>query len=254
MATFPEHLAWFDSESQRCEELLRGASPADFDRPVTSCPGWSLTNLVAHLGGVYAWVDEIVASSERAASSTDEPTSAAAAMSSFVSSHAALRSRFASIDMADLGRPTWNWSGRNKVVGFWPRRMAHETAVHRLDIEDALGINSAPIPFALDTLSEFLDDLAPRWMGSRSPVPAGDLHIHATDPAPLTTSELGEWHLHRADTGSYVSDHQHAKAAAAITGSAHNLVRAIHRRPHAEVSLHGDSATLDAWLDALAFS
>ncbi len=33
--------------------------------------------------------------------------------------------------------PTWSWWPADQSVGFWVRRMAHETAVHRWDAEGA---------------------------------------------------------------------------------------------------------------------
>src|SRR5687767_13910006 len=34
--------------------------------PVTACPGWTLRDLVEHLGSVHRWVTEIVATGQRA--------------------------------------------------------------------------------------------------------------------------------------------------------------------------------------------
>ena len=261
MSGFSDHIRWFTEESSRFASLVAGLSSDDLDKPVPGCPEWDVAGLVAHLGGVYLWVDEILATTEPAG----EPPAPhrTETVEWFGTALSTLRTRLETIDPATLDAPTWNWSGRNKVVRFWPRRMAHETAVHRLDLDDALGIESHPIPFALDTLAEFLDDLAPRWMGRRNPLPAADLHLHCTGAgfgagvgavSAADFAGLGEWHLFAGADGSYVATHEHAKAAAALSGSATDLVRAIHRRPHAQVETFGDAAVVDAWVDALTFS
>lgn len=42
--------------------------------------------------------------------------------------------------------PAGTWYGPDQSVGFWIRRMAHETAIHRIDAEIAAGITATPVP------------------------------------------------------------------------------------------------------------
>ena len=49
----------------------------------------------------------------------------------------------------DPERPVYSFSPAHRRAGFWPRRMAHETTVHRVDAEQAAGRPVAPVPAAL---------------------------------------------------------------------------------------------------------
>ena len=54
--------------------------------------------------------------------------------------------------------PTVTWFGPEQTVGFWVRRMAQETVIHRVDGELGAGAPLAPIPtdLALDGIDEVL--------------------------------------------------------------------------------------------------
>jgi len=53
--------------------------------------------------------------------------------------------------------PAWTWLPADQTAGFWIRRMAQETAVHRVDVEAATG-SPAPVDadLALDGIDEVL--------------------------------------------------------------------------------------------------
>src|SRR5436305_715070 len=67
-----------------------------------------------------------------------------------------LRQRRA-LETVDPRAPAWNWSLAPKAAGFWHRRMAQETAVHRWDAESAYG-NALPVErlLAVDGIDEAL--------------------------------------------------------------------------------------------------
>jgi uncharacterized protein (TIGR03083 family) len=53
---------------------------------------------------------------------------------------------------------------RERTVGFWMRRMAHETLVHRVDAEQAHGYESAVDPeLAVDGVAELLEVIVPNF-------------------------------------------------------------------------------------------
>ncbi len=146
------------AEIRRMADVCRGADPAT---PVPSCPGWDVAELLRHTGRVHRWAATMVerSSQERLRredmdwSIPDDPVELAdwlAAGADFV------ERRFRA---ADPATPMWAW-GWPKNAGFWPRRMVHETAVHRTDAEVALGrtpvIDAA---VAVDGVEELLDNL-----------------------------------------------------------------------------------------------
>jgi uncharacterized protein (TIGR03083 family) len=53
----------------------------------------------------------------------------------------------------------YTWYEPDQTVGFWIRRMAHETVIHRVDAEQAAGAPLAEIPddLALDGVDELLE-------------------------------------------------------------------------------------------------
>ena len=64
------------------------------------------------------------------------------------------------IRAADPRTPVWSWADDHSV-GFWARRMAHETAVHRADAELALGREfTLEADLAADAISEWLGFLS----------------------------------------------------------------------------------------------
>lgn len=111
------------------------------------------------------------------------------------------------------------YPGFESTVGDWTRRMAHETAIHRLDAESALEAGPGTrfsSEFANDGIDEFLTYLAPR-LGKKA-----DLRV--------TTPER-EWAL--------------GDPAAEVSGAADDVYRALWGRPH-RASVTGDLAPLAA--------
>lgn len=105
--------------------------------PYSYYPGWSVADLVAHTGAIHRWVLEIVRerATERGRRQPFEERDPARLFAWFEAGLAALASELGS---ADPDEPVWSF-GDEQTVGFWQRRMAHETAVHRWDAQSAFG-------------------------------------------------------------------------------------------------------------------
>src|SRR5690606_14849756 len=117
--------------------------PGALDATVPSCPGWTVADLVRHLGAVYRWVRSHASrgvtsrpEQPRPVADDDVPTGPAA-LTWWDGEYAALSTV---LDKLDPEMPAWNWAPQPKKVGFWHRRMAHETAVHRWDAQMATGL------------------------------------------------------------------------------------------------------------------
>src|SRR5262249_56921469 len=69
--------------------------------------------------------------------------------------YAGLRAEFASRKPTD---PAGSWYAPDQTVGFWIRRMAQETVIHRIDAELGTGQPVAPVPtdLAVDGIDELL--------------------------------------------------------------------------------------------------
>jgi uncharacterized protein (TIGR03083 family) len=111
----------------------------------------------------------------------------------------------------------WTWDPTDRTAGFWRRRMAHETAVHRVDAELAAGsTRGVQARLAVDGIDEALTLFMGDEPGSELGQRAGTLHLHATDAE-------GEW-LATVHANALVVERGHAKADAALRGSASDLL------------------------------
>ena len=115
---------------------------------------------------------------------------------------------------ADLEQPMWSWSPVKKV-GFVPRRMAQETAVHRWDAQNAVG---DPSDIDADLAADGIDELMYVWLPAQARLeepPKTSVHIHTTDAD-------GEW-LAVLDKEPAVT-REHAKGDAALRGPASDVL------------------------------
>lgn len=111
---------------------LRSADP---DAPVPPCPGWRVRDLAGHLGVVHRWAAEVVRTG-RNGDEGDPPDDATDLPDWCEAGAAALVGTLAA---ADLDAPCWGFGPPPRVAGFWLRRQAHETAMHRWDLGAAAG-------------------------------------------------------------------------------------------------------------------
>src|SRR5690606_16527072 len=97
----------------------------------------------------------------------------------------------------DPGAPTWHPFTVARVASVWPRRQAHETAMHRGDAQAAVGEPDPIDPeLASDGIDEYFEVAIPRLIErERLAVPASSFHVHCTDVD-------GEW-LVWSDGGEY---------------------------------------------------
>jgi uncharacterized protein (TIGR03083 family) len=224
------------------ETLARTAADG-LDRHVPSCPGWTVTDLVAHTGRVHRDKIQIIrrGGTERFEREQVAVPSGAAIIDWYREGLSELADLLAA---SDPEQPAWSWAGDHRVR-FWQRRMAHETAIHRWDAQLAVGAPApiAPADFAADGVSEFLDAHLPSQLED-GPYdgPPGSVHAHATDAD-------GEW-LVRLVPPMLEMSREHAKADVAVRGPASDLDLVLWKRvPPETVEVLGDAATLRGFLD-----
>jgi len=167
-------------------DLFAAAAQRMPDADIASCPGWSMGDLVGHLGSIHRWVTGILASGaasrEQATVHYPTPPGRDRLMAWYDQGLGAL---VVELERADPEALVWNW--RDDLPGaarFWFRRMALETAVHRVDAEESPG-PASPIGRALaaEGIDEYLS-FVPVWL-SRTPKAGlhGSLALVATDSA-----------------------------------------------------------------------
>jgi uncharacterized protein (TIGR03083 family) len=135
-------------------ERLLEVSRDTLAHPVPTCPGWATEDLVRHVALVY--LHKVECMRRNAAPAQWPPDlSAEPAIGLLQRSYAALAAEFAARDPRS---PAFTWYPPDQSVGFWLRRMAQETAIHRIDAELAAGEWSLLVPdeLALDGIDEVL--------------------------------------------------------------------------------------------------
>lgn len=185
------------------EALL--AASADLDLEVPGCPGWTVRDLLSHVVGVYR--HKVVALATGA--QPPERDEAWGALAEGEDPREALRSAYAELRAALTARPAtdrvWTWWPPEQTVGFWIRRMAHETAVHRWDAQSAVSGPDGADPVAPDLADDGVDELL-GWLAydftewpqegadGRRLLVATELHTWTitTDPAHYTVTGGGE--------------------------------------------------------------
>jgi uncharacterized protein (TIGR03083 family) len=148
-------LAQLTSHIGRFEQLL---GCADLTRNVPTCPGWDLASLGNHVGGVYRFAATAVNEKKESDTPTG-PADHAATARWFTESAHALLDAFARHDSQE-----WCWTmAPPETVGFWIRRMAHETAMHLWDAESSQGVTTHIDPsVAADAIDEVVTMFFPR--------------------------------------------------------------------------------------------
>jgi uncharacterized protein (TIGR03083 family) len=225
---------------------LLAAARTDVAAPIPSCPGWTMADLVSHVGGLWGWAAAIVRTGARADPPAPPEGTGGAELIEWAEGQAHLA--FEVLAEADPDTDCWTF-GLPRSRLFWFRRQALEVAVHVWDAQRAIA-HPEPIDAALavDGIDEFLDMMLPRVMGRQPDSWSGQtFHLHCTDGE-------GEW-LVRLGPGTEVStERTHAKGDVALRGSASSLyLWSVNRLPTADLDLIGDRAVADRWSSEITF-
>lgn len=123
------------------------------DAPVPPCPGMTADSVIRHLGGVHRRVTDWIRTQSPPDTWEREPRDGDV-VSWFREGAAEL---YDELSRHDPGEACATWSPHDRTTAFWWRRMAHETTVHRVDVELAYG-PAGPIDqaFAADGVDEVL--------------------------------------------------------------------------------------------------
>lgn len=147
---------------------------------VAHCRGWRVRDVVAHLGDVHRWATEIVRTARPAADGYAAPGSDSELADWFDVGATEL---VAVLARTDPLTPCWTLGASPGPAGFWRRRQALETAVHRFDVEHAVGTSrSIPVDLAAAGVTEVVDMFYPRQVRlGRTPAPEFGITLRATD-------------------------------------------------------------------------
>jgi uncharacterized protein (TIGR03083 family) len=231
---------------------LRTLAVRDLAAAVPSCPGWTVTDLVRHVAEVYLHKVECIRH-RRAPEQWPPDLSGEESVPLLDRAYAELVAEF---DRHSPGDAAYTWHEPDQTVGFWIRRMAQETVIHRIDAELAVGEEPAPIPadLAVDGVDEvltiFLGYLSQRW-----PEEFGPALKEASGRPVRVTTDGGSWLVRATAAGVHVDlGDAAAKAeaadpvatpAATVTGPPETMLRWLWARGgDDEIRLNGDSEAI----------
>ena len=148
------YLAHVRRESSAFEACLAG----DLSAPVEHCGDWTLYDLADHLGRDNMWAAAAVTDQRGDYEAPAAPRARDALTTWFRGTCGVL---LAALD-TDPSAAAWTLAPP-PTVGFWQRRRALETLIHRWDAERALGMPSPLDPaLAADGVAEVVGTMAPR--------------------------------------------------------------------------------------------
>ena len=149
------YYAALEAETAGFAEAVHDADPA---RPVPTCPAWTLAQLTEHVGQAQRWVTVVlerrapVPNAQVRVRVPQDPDERSAWL--------VAGARRLGQAVREVGPQTevWTWS-QDHTAGFWLRRTTHDTLVHRVDAELAVGREAAVDP---DLAADLLVALARR--------------------------------------------------------------------------------------------
>jgi uncharacterized protein (TIGR03083 family) len=142
--------------TRRDGERISVVAAGHLDDPVPSCPGMTVGELVAHTAGLCRWMGSIAEHGQPVA---PQPVDAG---SDVLSLHDEQLARLLGIlSSRDPDADCWAW-GTDQHTRFWIRRVSQELAIHRWDVENALG-EPSPIDatVAADGIDEYFLEFGP---------------------------------------------------------------------------------------------
>lgn len=234
-----EHIDWLEDNIDRFEQLPMSS----FDVAVPSCPGWDVEQVMNHLTfglglcyphGLTADPDAAQEQIFAAVQWPDHMPSGDQARAAFARHMSECAATFRATDPL---RACATYAGPGQA-GFWFRRAAVETTLHRMDVANALGIPRTPLAAdrAIDAVTETIDFALPLAALLVGP-PTASLAIMVDGWS--QPRQLGD-----------------GSASAELRGTGETVLSALWGRDSQSVALTGDTEVADSWMNliGLAFS
>ncbi|WP_225846730.1 maleylpyruvate isomerase family mycothiol-dependent enzyme [Streptomyces sp. HPF1205] len=224
--------------------LADAAHGAGLDARVPPCPGWKVRDLLVHTGAVHRWAADYVLGCGTEPTEWDET---APVDTKLVDWYREVHGRLAdALGTAPADTACWYFLPAPSPLEGWARRQAHETTVHRIDAEAALGVGHSAVDasFAADGVDELLTGFHAR---ARS-------KVRTAQPRTMLVRSLDTGHdwLVRLSAEPPVTERSPAGAGAGadctVSGEAGDLYLALwNRGPYETLSVEGDRSLLELW-------
>jgi uncharacterized protein (TIGR03083 family) len=245
------HVGLLES-TERIAEILTSAEP---DLQVTTCPDWTLNDLVLHVGRAHRWAERLIEARaqepiDMSAVDLGLPTTTARYGAWLCSGATAFS---AGVVSAGIQTPVWSWSD-DRSVGFWLRKITHDTIIHRIDAELTVGLRPSLSPqMASDGVADLLAAITNlSTAGHRDPI-FGRLRGHGETLQLQATDTADEWFVTRMPEGVRWKPGR-GEADAIVRGNASDLLLVLYRRaPIHVVDVIGDESLVVHWIAHSSF-
>lgn len=239
-----DNLAVIESEAER----IRAAYAADPNGMVPWSDRWTVGTVARHIAGLHHVVSQVVAERPDADfggfKTLDAPPKGDPSFPDWSATGTA--AAIEQLRIAPDCDACWSWLPGAGSVGWWARRMAQETLVHRWDAEAGAGITGPPMDpaAAADGIDELVDVFisASRAMNGSPAGPTVGFRCTDTD---------GEWYVDLSEPGARtVLSTPPDDVAFTLTGPAEGILLVLWGRldlDTAEVTLTGDAPTYSRW-------
>jgi uncharacterized protein (TIGR03083 family) len=241
------YLAWLRADMA----AIAAVAAEGLGRPVPACPGWTLSELLGHLGGVYRWVGAVARERPQDRDGMGplrehierehirQATGDVAA-----EFQRAAEGLLDALEALGPDTPLWSWSPQVQRGIFWHRRMAHETLIHRWDAQQAVGApDPIEIELALDGIGETFDAIVPFRRRGRGAAGQGEtFSFQPTDSHKLWTVQF--------DAEGITLRQLSLTADLTLRAPAADLLLFLwHRLPASALQLEGDPALVDRYFE-----
>lgn len=238
-----DHAEYLIALRRDAPALLDAVRAADPDTTIAACPAWKPLDLAWHIGEVHRFWATVAGERRRVPPEPWPPERPASDEAVLAYADDSVRIMLEVLSEADPATRVWTWSDEHQDVAFILRRMAQETAVHRVDAERAAGRSEHEVEASLaaDGIDEYLFRFLP-WTARAAEPLGGSVHVHCTDTE-------GEWTVTPRNDGPDDVTTGHAKGDAALRGRAHHLLMALWRRDGTEhLDVFGDTSLAQRFL------
>ncbi|GAA2598807.1 maleylpyruvate isomerase family mycothiol-dependent enzyme [Dactylosporangium fulvum] len=232
-------------------DFVDAAEKAGFDAPVPTCPEWTVRELVQHVGYVHRWAATYVRECRTVVLTDDEEEAAVGPMpgdADLVAWFQAGHTELVDLLRAAPGDLTcWHFLPAPSPLAFWARRQAHETTIHRADLQGAVGtIGGVEADVGVDGIDELLMGFYGSRGGRLRAEGPCTLSVGVTDGARCDGPHA--WTVRMGPEGAEISRGAPDAADCTLRGPASDLYLALwNRRATADLHVDGDPAVLDLW-------
>jgi uncharacterized protein (TIGR03083 family) len=148
-----------EAEAERLAASAEGQRP---ERQVPACPGLNLGETARHVGSTYRMVATWLREGSQPLVWQQDPEPGQP-LPEYV--RAGVRPLVRALRPHEPDDPCETWWPAERNHNFWARRLAHESTVHRMDVQAAAGLPIDPVDD--DVAEDGVDEILTLWLGHR---------------------------------------------------------------------------------------